>query len=63
MKKRIIIFSLIAVTVSLAAFSFINRDYKVLANTKELNKYLPNTPVLVKDKKPLDFFFFFRLSF
>ena len=63
MKKRIIIFSLIAVTVSIAAYSFINRESKVINNTTELELNLPNTPALVKDKEPLDFFFYIGSRF
>ncbi|WP_104734734.1 energy transducer TonB [Hanstruepera ponticola] len=58
MKKRLIIFGLIAVTVSLAAYSFINRESKVLVKTTEVKKDLPDTSVSFADKKPLEFFFY-----
>lgn len=63
MKKRIIIFSLIVVTVSIAAYSFINRESKVINNSHELERNLPSTPALVKDKEPLDFFFYIGSRF
>lgn len=63
MKKRLIIFSLIAVTVSIAAYSFINRDAKVVAETINLNDDSIKNTVIVKNKKPLNFFFYLGSRF
>lgn len=58
MKKRLIIFCLLLVTVSLAAYTIINRDTKTYDETVNLNDDFIKNTVTAKDKEPLDFFFY-----
>lgn len=58
MKKRLIIFCLLLVTVSLAAYTVINRDTRTYDETVNLNDDSIKNIVTVKDKEPLEFFFY-----